>query len=238
MLIKTRAIVLSKLKYRDHDLIVKCYTEHRGVVSYIVRGVLKSTKNNKIAYFQPLSQLQIEENFRANQSLQSIKELKLDCVYNTMHTNVFKSSIAMFLAEVLSIVLKEEEENKSLYNYIETALQWLDYEDDFSNFHLLFLLNLTKHLGFYPDSANQSQAFFNLRNGLFEAKKQDYYSISDENLTILKRFLGMKFDELNSIKLNSNQRQSFLNTIFIYYEMHLGNFRKPKSLQVFNQVFS
>lgn len=238
MLIKTRAIVLSKLKYRDHDLIVKCYTEHRGVVSYIVRGVLKSTKNNKIAYFQPLSQLQIEENFRANQSLQSIKELKLDCVYSTMHTNVFKSSIAMFLAEVLSIVLKEEEENKSLYNYIETALQWLDYEDDFSNFHLLFLLNLTKHLGFYPDSANQSQAFFNLRNGLFEAKKQDYYSISDENLTILKRFLGMKFDELNSIKLNSNQRQSFLNTIFIYYEMHLGNFRKPKSLQVFNQVFS
>lgn len=238
MLIKTRAIVLSKLKYRDHDLIVKCYTEHRGVVSYIVRGVLKSTKNNKIAYFQPLSQLQIEENFRANQSLQSIKELKLDCVYSTMHTNVFKSSIAMFLAEVLSIVLKEEEENKSLYNYIETALQWLDYEDDFSNFHLLFLLNLTKHLGFYPDSANQSQPFFNLRNGLFEAKKQDYYSISDENLTILKRFLGMKFDELNSIKLNSNQRQSFLNTIFIYYEMHLGNFRKPKSLQVFNQVFS
>lgn len=239
MLIKTQAIVLSKLKYREHDLIVKCYTKHRGIVSYILRGILKSRKNNtKIAYFQLLSQLQIEEQYKANHSLQTIKEVKLDCIYQSLHINILKSAIVMFLAEVLSIVLKEEEENQFLYNYLETTLQWLDHETEFSNFHLLFLLNLTKHLGFYPDLKNIDHPYFNLRNGLFETQKQDYYSISGENLVTLKQLLGIKFDALNTVKLNSKQRQSFLTMILLYFELHLGNFKKPKSLEIFNQVFN
>ena len=239
MLIKTKGIVLSKLRYRDNDLIVKCFTWHRGVVSYLLRGVLNSKKgHSKVAYFQLLSQLQIEENYRANQSLQTIKDVKLDYNYTSLHTHILKSAIAMFLAEVLSSVLREEEENQLLYNYIETTFRWLDTKDEFSNFHLLFLLNLTKHLGFYPDTSDTNQMYFNLNNGLFESKKQEIYSISGENLTVLKQLLGINFDELDSIKLNSKQRQSFLTMLLLYFELHLGSFKKPKSLQIFNQVFN
>nr|WP_321232671.1 DNA repair protein RecO [uncultured Psychroserpens sp.] len=239
MLIKTKAIVLSKLRYRDNDLIVKCITSHRGVVSYLLRGVLNNKKgNSKAAYFQLLSQLKIEENYRQNQSLQTIKNIRLDYNYTSLHTNILKSAIAMFLAEVLSSVLREEEENQLLYNYLETTFQWLDAKDDFSNFHLLFLLNLTKHLGFYPDATDTNYMYFNLNNGLFESKKQDLYSVSGENLTILKQLLGTNFDELDSIKLNSKQRQSFLTMLLLYFELHLGSFKKPKSLQIFNQVFN
>ena len=111
------------------------------MVSYILRGVLKSKRGQaKTVYFQALSQLQIEENYRPNQSLQSIKEVKLNYIYKSLHTNIYKSAIVLFLAEILSNVLKEEEKNEDLFNYIETALQYLDNEDQFSNFHLLFLL--------------------------------------------------------------------------------------------------
>lgn len=239
MLIKTQAIVLSKLKYRDNDLIIKCYTKQRGIVSYILRGILKSTKSNsKIAYFQPLSQLQIEEVYKANHSLQSIKEVKLHYTYYSLYTNIYKSSIAMFISEVLAIVLKEEEKNEILYNYIETALEWLDHENEFSNFHLLFLLKLTKYLGFYPETSNIELPYFNLSKGEFDTNKRDNYSISGENLDLLKQLLGIKFDALNSIKINSKQRQSFLNMLLLYFELHLGDFKKPKSMQVFNQVFN
>ena len=119
MLIKNNSIVLSKLKYRDYDLIVKCYTQQRGVVSYILRGVLKSKRGQaKTVYFQALSQLQIEENYRPNQSLQSIKEVKLNYIYKSLHTNIYKSAIVLFLAEILSNVLKEEEKNDELFNFI------------------------------------------------------------------------------------------------------------------------
>lgn len=239
MLVKTNAIVLSKLKYRDNDLIVKCYTKQRGIVSYLIRGALKSQKgSSKSVYFQPLTQLLIEEQFKANHSLQNIREVKLEYLYKTLHTDILKSAIVMFLSEVLSSVLKEEEPNEQLYQYIENTLQWLDHETDFSNFHLLFLVNLTRYLGFYPDNQNMDQGYFNLSNGLFESKKDDYYSLSGENLNILKQLLGINFDEINTIKLNSKQRQSFLNILILYFELHLGDFKKPKSLQIFNQVFN
>jgi DNA repair protein RecO (recombination protein O) len=239
MLVKTNAIVLSKIKYRDNDLIVKCYTKNRGVVSYLLRGVLKSSKqSSKVAYYQLLSQLQIEENYKPKQTLQFISEVKLNVVYHSLHTNVLKSAITMFLSEVLSSALKEEEPNEALYNFLETTLELLDNETEFSNFHLLFLLELTKHLGFYPDTAQINFPYFNLTSGEFELKPQQVYSISGENLVTLKTLLGIKFDALHTVKLNSNQRQSFLNMMLLYYELQLGDFRKPKSLQIFNQVFN
>ncbi len=229
MLNKAKAIVLSKIKYRDNDLIVKCFTNHRGAVSYLVRGVLKTSKrNSKAAYFQLLTQLEIEENFKENQTLQTIRDIKLNYPYATLHTNVLKSSIVIFLSEVLNSVLKEEEQNEQLYSYLETTFQWLDIKDQFANFHLLFLLNLTKHLGFFPEISNSEVNFFNLSKGAFEPQKSDLYSISGENLIILKQLLGTNFDDLEQIKLTSKQRQSFLTMLLLYFELHLGSFRKTK----------
>jgi DNA repair protein RecO (recombination protein O) len=238
MLSKNNSIVLSKLKYRDYDLIVKCYTQQRGVVSYILRGVLKSKKSQtKTVYFQVLSQLQIEENYKPNQSLHSIKEVKLNYIYHSLHTNIYKSAIALFLSEILSNVLKEEERNEDLYHYIETALQYLDNEDQFSNFHLLFLLKLTRYLGFQPENLNDNYPYFNLQSGRFETSNQGIYSVSGENLTLLKRLLGINFDAINTVKINAKQRLEFLNMLLQYFELHLGSFKKPKSLQVLNEVF-
>ncbi|HKK11717.1 MAG TPA: DNA repair protein RecO [Flavobacteriaceae bacterium] len=239
MLVKTEAIVLSKLKYRDNDLIVKCYTRQKGITSYLVRGALKSQKgSSKSAYFQPLSFVSIEENYRTNRSLQSIREIKLDYQHKTLQTNVLKGAIVMFLSEVLTSVLKEEEQNEPLYNYIESSLRILDNANKFSNFHLLFLFNLTKFLGFYPDNLNMTFKYFNLSSGLFESQKNALYSISGENLNTLKQLLKTDFETLHTLKLNSKQRQSFLNMLLLYFELHLGDFKKPKSLQILNEVFN
>jgi len=238
MLSKNNSIVLSKLKYRDHDLIVKCYTEERGVVSYLLRGVLKSKKGlSKTVYFQALSQLQIEENYKPNQSLHFIKETKFNYIYKSLHTNIYKSSIVLFLSEILSNVLKEEEKNEDLFHFITAALQYLDNEDQFSNFHLLFLLKLTRYLGFQPENIHNNYPFFNLETGVFEASNHGIYSVSGENLILLKQLLGTSFDALNTVSIKAKQRQEFLNMLLHYFELHLGSFKKPKSLQVLNEVF-
>ncbi|WP_104735245.1 DNA repair protein RecO [Hanstruepera ponticola] len=238
MLTKSKVIVLSKIRYRDNDLIVKCYTQERGVTSYLIRNAFKSKKKQTIAYYQPLSQLFIEENYKQNQSLQYINEVKSSFIYKTLHTNILKSAMALFIAEVLNGVLKEEEKNTILFDYIESALQWLDAEEVFSNFHLLFLLKLTKYLGFYPEITTNPKAIFNLQIGAFEKDVIDKYTISDQNNIILNKLLGMKFDALNQLHLNGAQRRDFLNMLLVYFELHLGYFKKPKSLDIFNQVFN
>ncbi|MBT8394864.1 MAG: DNA repair protein RecO, partial [Bacteroidia bacterium] len=170
MLVPTKAIVISKLKYRDNDLIVKCYTDQFGIQSYLLRGVLRSKKGKlKTAYFQLLSQLELIVNYRETRSLQSISEAKPSAFYQSIYSNVAKSAIVMFLAEVLNGVLKEEEKNELLFTYLETTLQWLDANDEFSNFHLLFLLNLSKYLGFYPDLNLSESIYFNLKDGKFQS---------------------------------------------------------------------
>lgn len=238
MLTKNNSVVLSKIKYRDYDLIVKCYTQQRGLVSYLLRGILKSKKNqSKAIYFQPLSQLQIEENYKRNQTLHFISEVKLNYIYKTLHTNIYKSAIVLFLSEVLTNVLKEEEKNEDLYDFLVTTLQYLDNDDNFSNFHLLFLLKLTRYLGFQPESPKLNESFFNLRAGIFETSEKDISTISGENLVLLKQLLGTNFDALHSVKINAKQRQNFLNMLLYYFELHLDGFKKPKSLQVLNEVF-
>lgn len=238
MIVSTHAIVISKLRYRDHDLIVKCYTQQYGVLSFLLRGVLKSKKGlAKTAYFQLLTQLQLVIVYNPNRSLHSIKEAKLNHLYSSLHSNVSKSAIVMFLAEVLSSILKEEEENSTLFSYIETTLLWLDTHTECSNFHLLFLLNLTKYLGFYPENTTVDFPFFNLQDGKFQSKPMGPYTISGDNFNLLKQLLDTKFDELSQLKINSKQRQAFLNMMLQYYELHLGDFKKPKSLHILNQVF-
>ncbi|WP_027138227.1 DNA repair protein RecO [Gaetbulibacter saemankumensis] len=239
MQVSTRAIVLSKLKFKDNDLIVRCYTEQLGIVSFLIRGVFKSHKsNNKLAYFQLLSQLELNLVYKGNRSLQVIKDTKIGFLYNSLQSNVFKSSIVMFLSEALSSALKEEEQNETLYRYLETSLQWLDSQDDYANFHLLFLLNLTKYLGFYPDVSDIDYHYFDLSEGRFVETDYGRYTISGENITVLKRLLHITFEDLPDLKISSKQRQSFLNMILLYFELHLGSFSTPKSLQIFNQVFS
>ncbi|TYA60213.1 DNA repair protein RecO [Formosa maritima] len=239
MLTTTNAIVLSKIKYRDNDLIIKCYTQKFGLVSYIIRNASSAKKgNSKTAYFQLLSQLQLVTLHKQNRSLQDIKEIKSNYLYSSLQTHVIKNSIVFFLAEVLSSTLKEEEPNGYVYAYLETTLQWLDTHDEYSNFHLLFLLKLTKHLGFYPEMAKNQELYFNLNEGRFENNKTNIYTVSGENIILLKRLLGTNFDELNSIKINSKQRQSFLKMMLLYFELHLDGFKKPQSMQIFNQVFN
>lgn len=239
MVLTTPAIVLSKLRYRDHDLIVKCYTRQQGIMSFLLRGVLKSKKGQtKTAHFQLLSQLQLVVNQNSQRSLHSIREAKVNMVYDSLHSQVFKSAIVMFLAEVLSSVLREEEPNELLFSYIETTLLWLDSHDEYANFHLLFLLKLTKYLGFYPEENTLGHPFFNLQDGVFQRYNQGVYTISGGPVVILNQLMGTTFEDLSQIKITSQQRQSFLNSLLSYYELHLGDFKKPKSLQVLHQVFS
>ena len=206
----------------------------------MVRGALKTSKASraKSVYFQPLMQLSVEDNYKPNKSLHYLKDIKVSYIYKTLHTNVYKSAIVLFLAELMANILKEEDQNESLYYFLETAFQYLDNEDDFANFHLLFLLKLSRYLGFQPYyNPKEDYNYFNLETGYFEKESRGIYSVKGKNLTMFKSLLGINFDELFSIKLNASDRSDFLNMLLLYFELHLEGFKKPKSLTVLSEVF-
>ena len=232
------AIVLSRLKYKDSDLIVKCFTKDFGIKSYIIKGVLKSKKRRITpAYFQALSILEIQAHYKNNRTLHYINDIKVKQHYKSVYTNVIKSTVAIFLSEILNDLLVEETPNLELYNFIETTLIWFDENDSYSYFHYVFLIELTKYLGFYPELSNIDSQYFNLLDGRFSNQKPHNYYIDGENLTLLKTLLGIKFDRNKTFVINANQRQEFLDMILSYFKLHLEGFKTPKSLAVMNQVF-
>lgn len=238
-IISTQAIVLSALKYGDTSLIVKCFTEEEGVKSYMLKGVLSSKKGKlKSAYFQPLTQLQLTANHNHKNALNSIREAQVIHPYETIFQSVVKQSIVLFLSEVLSNIIREEEKNKALYSYIETSLVWLDTHESTANFHLLFLLNLSRFLGFYPDVSESEKAAFSLLEGKFTNANYEKLVITGSELVFLKKLLGINFDVLHTISFSKNERQSVLKMLIQYFELHLSGFKQPKSLDVLEAVFS
>lgn len=239
MLVSTKAIVLSKLKYRDNDLILKCYTSKFGVQSYLLRNVLKSKRSKfKLAYFQEISLLELETSQRDSRSLQYIKDIKLGFIYQSIHINLIKSSMAMFVSELLSIILKEEEENKELYEFLETSFIWFDQTDTDTNFHLMFMIELSKYLGFYPNLKNQNYHYFNLELGVFQNNEAGSYCISGEKLIHFKTLLGIKFDTSKAFQIANSKKQDLLEVLLTYFKLHLHGFRNPKSVNILHQVFN
>jgi DNA repair protein RecO (recombination protein O) len=237
MLVKTKALVISSLKYQEKSLIVKCLTQSDGLKSYFVPNAYSAKKTNqKIAYFQPLTLLEIEANHKNKGTLEHFKEIKLAHAYPSISSDIVKSTIVLFLSEIINYSIHEEEKNENLYLFLESALLWLDAHDEVANFHLILMLEMTKFLGFYPDTTELQYPYFEKKEGVFIPFQST--SCLDENEThLFKRLIALKFDS-NQKTFAGVERQILLKILLSYYTIHLDGFKNPKSLEVLTEVFA
>lgn len=237
MQVKTKAIVISSLKYQEKSLIVKCFTQSDGLKSYFVRDAFSNRKSNqKIAYFQPLTILEIEAVHKNKGTLESFKEIKIATPFHAVHNDIFKSTIVIFISEMLHHSIHEEEKNEDLFFFLETALLWLDNHDQISNFHLILLIEVTKFLGFYPEIPDPEARFFEMIDGVF-TPFQSISCLTEYETSLFKKLLVLKFDNDQKV-FAAIERHILLKILIDYYTLHLDGFRKPKSLDVLKEVFA
>jgi len=237
LLVKTKAIVISSLKFQEKSLIVKCFTLSSGLKSYFVRDAFSSRKaSQKIAYFQPFSILEIEAVHKNKGTLENFKEIKTAVPFQSIHTDIVKSTMVMFLSEMLHYSIQEEEKNEQLFLFLETALTWLDHHDEIFNFHLILLLEITKYLGFYPDVSEINLPHFEMNEGVFTLF-QGANVLSEHETNLLKKLIDLKFDNAQRV-FHVVERQILLKILIDYYSLHLEGFKKPKSLEILKEVFS
>ena len=236
MLVKTKAIVISALKYQEKSLIVKCFTESCGLKSYFVRDAFSARKSSqKIAYFQPLTILEIEAVHKNKGTLENFKEIKIATPFHSIPNNVAKSMIVVFLSEILLHSIQEEEQNEKLFIFLETALHWLDNHSEIANFHLILMLETTKYLGFYPDVSDIEYNYFELIEGKF-TPFQAKTTLSEHETKLFKKLLSLKFDN-DQKTFHVIERQLLLKFLIDYYAIHLDGFKRPKSLEVLKEIF-
>ncbi len=239
MIIKSPAIVIHSLRYGEADLIITLFTKTNGLTTYLQKGVLKSKKGKiRSSLFQPLMLIEIEAYHKNKGTLERLKEARVLTHYSSLHTDVIKSALVFFVSDILKNSIHEEEANTDLFEYLETALLWLDSHVAISNFHITFLIKLTQYLGFYPDVSQIESEYFNMQDGVFQAISTNVYCVKGEHISRFKEFLGTTFEDSMNIRLSKNTRTEILAMLLVYFELHLHGFKKPKSLSVLSEIFN
>jgi len=240
MLYKTKGIVLNHLKYGDTSLVATIYCEALGRTSFMVQGVFKKKSKFYPSFFQPFTLIDLEIDVNPKRDLQRIKEIGLDHPFQSIPFDPVKSALALFLSEILYKTLKEEEPNPPLFEYLYHAIQFLDLkEKGVANFHLAFLINLTKYLGFYPiNDYSETNCIFDPLNGKF-LPILTYHGLDTDKMLSkwMSKLINLTFEGLDGLTMNHQTRNLLLKLIIEFYNLHLGGLTNVKSLPVLQSVF-
>ncbi|HWY38948.1 MAG TPA: DNA repair protein RecO, partial [Bacteroidia bacterium] len=178
-----QGIILQNTKYQDKKNILKIYTLQHGLQSYAIHVGHSRSSKIRPAHIQPLNQVEFIEHSRKTREVQRITEITISHVYQHLFSDINKNCLAVFLNEVLIKSLKEQHSNGELYFFISEKLKELDAEEDnVSDFHLHFLIDLSRHLGFYPNNNySEKLCLFDLQEGIFTSSVplHPYYADSE-----------------------------------------------------------
>ena len=239
MQIKTTGIVLHSINYSDKATIVTIYTRQFGRVSYMVNGVNRKKSVFRSAYLQPLSILELDVFHNPGKEIQRIKDLRSGYSFTGIPYNPIKNAEALFLAEILFRTLRQREPDESVFLFLENSIQQLDCcEHGIENFHLMFLLKLTRYLGFEPNRDGEETSYFDLMNGVFLREKplHSHFLLSDDSAAF-SALLHSDYASMHLLILSREKRLKLLESMIEYYRLHIPDFHGLHSLEVLKSLF-
>jgi DNA repair protein RecO (recombination protein O) len=241
MLHKIRGIVLKTTVYSESSVVAQFFTDKFGIQSYLINGVKKPKAKIPMNILQPLHLLEMVVYHKPGTQMQRIKEARPLPVFKSIPYHVVKNTMVQFLNEVLYKSIRQQHADENLFDYIFNAISWFDESEEANvNFHLSFLLKLTRFLGFAPHvKTRNDQKFFDLQEGDFTSIMPSHPNFIDETNSI--NFLALynsSFEKLNEIKLSNITRRFLMDKILVYYGLHTASFGQIRSHQVLEDVLS
>ncbi len=232
MLRTVRAIVLKTVKYGDRTVILKAWTEHGGTRSYVVRTGGK--KGNSAAALQPLTRLELIADERDDRDLHNVRELRVERAFMRLNSDPLRAAVALFAQEVFYKVLRTEGEEPQLDAFVRQAIETIDTAEDLRCYPLVLLIQLSAHLGFFPEHPNGADDHFDLQEGcFFPAGERHGHTLAPPLSHVFIGLLTTDLDRLHTVIVPASQRRELLDHLLLYYRLHmegLGEFRSPEVL--------
>lgn len=238
MLHKTRGIVLKSTNYSESSVVAQIFTEKFGLQSYLINGARKPRAKVGSTLLQPLHLLDMVVYHKANASLQRISEARQRPVFLTIPYDIVRSTVTLFLNEMLYKCLRQQSADEPLFNFVYNAVSWLDNAERMPpNFHLIFLLKLSRYLGFQPAPQKTSQPFFDLKDGIFCHQLPPHPLVLEQPYTVLfARLLTSSFEQPEAVRISLTERRFLLDKIIAFYQFHVDNLGEIKSRDILETV--
>lgn len=240
MLVTTEGIVLHSIKYGESSIIATIFTNDFGRQSYLINAARSKNSKNKASLLQPLFLVDLVAYQKQSHELHRIKEIKSTQIYQSLSLDISKSTISIFLAEILYKSVNEQESYPEMFDFIKNSLLYFDLmESGFSNFHIWFLLRLTEYLGFLPDMNRAGyQNWFDMKKGEIVAFQPSHPFYANKDLTeFLADLASLKIHELADYMVPRKIRDQLITVVVDYYHLHFENLGEIKSLNVLREIF-
>lgn len=231
MLQTTRAIVLKTIRHGDHTVVLKAWTERFGKRSYLVRTGKRGTA---ISALQPLNRIELVVDEHPERDLHIAREVRVERPYTRLPFDPVRGALALFVQEVLYKVLKEESPDPSLNELLGRALEAIDTADDVRHFPLVFLIQLSGHMGFFPEPPVGGEEYFDLQEGHFLPQAHPHgHTLGPPLSHAFIRLLDADLEHMVQLNIPGPQRRDLLNHLLLYFRLHLeglGEMRSPAVL--------
>ena len=240
MLHKTKGIALKTTSYSENSIVAHIFTETFGMQSYLINGAKKPKAKLSANLFQPLHPLELVVYHKHSSNLQRIKEAQQYPPLKSIPLDIVKSSVAIFLNEVLYKVFKQQSPDPYLFHFVQQSILWLDEsKTNIANFHLVFLIKLSRFLGFLPlQYSGKTLSYFNLLDGVFTNTLPPHTHVLQEpHTSLFQRLMQVSFEDASVVKINPEDRKILLKKLIEFYRLHTENFGQPNSLYILEEIF-
>lgn len=239
MLLTTRGLILRTVKYSETSVICDIFTEAQGVQTYIISGVRQS-KSQSGGIVRPMMWVEFVAYQQEGKEMHRVREIKLAMAYRRLPFEVVRSSLGLFITEILQKTLREKVADLPLFEFLWDVYQWLDTaERGLANIHLLFLVQFSEYLGFMPDDTYFPESWFDYADGGFLAQPPLHrYYFDQVSTRILHDLLGMQRGEEQALAISPQERRDFLKNMLHFYQYHIDNFPIIHSHSVLQTILS
>ena len=238
----SEAIVLQLIPHKDHNAIVKLFSRKSGLTSCWISSLHSKSSGIRIAGLQPLTIINAVIDQRETKQLSTLKEMQISFFPSGISLTsggIKKSSIAIFIAELLTHTIKETATDESLYDFLRESIVLLsDTDKKCANFHIVFMLNLSNHLGLLPNNSFSPQTpYLNLEEGTYQAKAPLHTAFLYPNESeLISKLSALAISSFANAKIPSALRKNILHGLLKYFEIHTG-MAPLKSHLVLEEVF-
>ena len=241
MIHKTTGIVLHRFKYSDSRYIAKIYTKHFGLQSYMIFGANSKKGRMQINLLQPLFLLDMHVYHKETVEIQKVKEIAVFYPVNSFSLDIIKNSLAVFTAEFILKILKENDADEELFEFMLNSIQILENSNEnMNNFHLVFFFILTDYLGIKPENNySETHTIFDLQSGRFVVGNPTHkYFLNESFSNKFKDLFNASIEQSSKLKFSVHERRYLLDTVIKFYNIHLDRPGELKSLKVLSEIFS
>ncbi len=235
----SKGVVLQQLRYGDTSLIVKVFTDTHGLLSFMIKGASGKHSRFKPAFFQPLTLIAFNARIKPGRDLHFMTEVAIDVPFASLHTDIKKNAVVLFMSELLYKTIVESNPNPTLYRFVHNSIQWLDLQhESFASFPLYFMVELSRYLGFYPKSSGFEQGqVFDMLDGVFKVNHPSvFHAMTQDESTTFYQFCQTPLDRLSANRIERSMRRQLIEQMIVYYRLHLPGFRGLQSHVVLAEI--